>query len=206
MIDLALQGVDRYLARGDIFSICINWSCKSSMCIPCKQGSQAGSDNIYFKVVAMEPSDDPSLRVNHSQTALVLGGSVSSSVPPDLWIAEQQGFAPLQGDTVKILASILTPPLCPSALSSKFRVSVLLYGLADLCCTDIRVGVSSTIREFTEPIYDDGDMDSEEKHNGDIDAGKIGRHRVLLIAAADSSEGLPPTIRRCFSHEISMGP
>lgn len=38
------------------------------------------------------------------------------------------------------------------------------------------------------------------------DAGKIGRHRVLLVAAADSSEGLPPTIRRCFSHEISMGP
>ncbi|KAM2403941.1 hypothetical protein ACFX1X_031655 [Malus domestica] len=66
--------------------------------------------------------------------------------------------------------------------------------------------VASLIREFTEPISDDGDMDSEEKHNGDIDAGKIGRHRVLLIAAADSSEGLPPTIRRCFSHEISMGP
>ncbi|TQD84627.1 hypothetical protein C1H46_029829 [Malus baccata] len=38
------------------------------------------------------------------------------------------------------------------------------------------------------------------------DAGKIGRHRVLLIAAADSSEGLPPTLRRCFSREISMGP
>ncbi|KAM1169544.1 hypothetical protein TB2_030861 [Malus domestica] len=37
MIDLALHnyfGVDRYLARGDIFSICIDWSCKSSMCIP----------------------------------------------------------------------------------------------------------------------------------------------------------------------------
>lgn len=30
--------------------------------------------------------------------------------------------------------------------------------------------------------------------------------KVLLVAAADSSEGLPPTIRRCFSHEISMGP
>lgn len=38
------------------------------------------------------------------------------------------------------------------------------------------------------------------------DSGKVGRHQVLLIAAADSSEGLPPTIRRCFSHEISMGP
>lgn len=35
---------------------------------------------------------------------------------------------------------------------------------------------------------------------------KIHRQQVLLVAAADSSEGLPPTIRRCFSHEISMGP
>lgn len=280
MIDLALQnyfGVDRYLARGDIFSICINWNCKSMMCIPCNQRSQDGSDNIYFKVVAMEPSDEPILRVNCSQTALVLGGSVSSSVPPDLLIAGQQGFAPLQGDTVKILASILMPPLCPSALSSKFRVSVLLYGLAgcgkrtvvryiarrlglhvvEYSCHNLvassekkmsialaqtlntaqrysptilllrhfdvfrnlashegspndQVGityeVASLIREFTEPISDDGDTDSEGKWNGDMDAGKIGRHRVLLVAAADSSEGLPPTIRRCFSHEMSMGP
>ena len=38
------------------------------------------------------------------------------------------------------------------------------------------------------------------------DAEKIKRHRVLLVAAADSSEGLSPTIRRCFSHEIRMGP
>lgn len=80
----------------------------------------------------MEPSDEPILRVKHSQTALVLGGSVSSAVPPDLLIAGQKGFTPLQGDTVKILASILTPLLCPSVLSSKFRVSVLLYGLAGI--------------------------------------------------------------------------
>lgn len=38
------------------------------------------------------------------------------------------------------------------------------------------------------------------------DVGKIYRQQVLLVAAADTSEGLPPTIRRCFSHEISMGP
>lgn len=56
MIDLSLQnyfGVDRYLARGDIFSICINWNCKSMMCIPCNQRSQDGSDNIYFKVTSL---------------------------------------------------------------------------------------------------------------------------------------------------------
>ena len=77
----------------------------------------------------MEPSDEAVLRVNHTQTALVLGGSAPSAVPPDLLIAGTKSFAPLQGDTVKILASILTPPLCPSPLSLKFRVSILLHGL-----------------------------------------------------------------------------
>ena len=38
------------------------------------------------------------------------------------------------------------------------------------------------------------------------DVGKIIRHQVLLVAAAESSEGLPPTVRRCFSHEVGMGP
>lgn len=36
-------------------------------------------------------------------------------------------------------------------------------------------------------------------------AEKTSGHQILLIAAADSSEGLPSTIRRCFSHELSMG-
>lgn len=38
------------------------------------------------------------------------------------------------------------------------------------------------------------------------DSKRIYKHHLLLVAAADSSEGLPPTIRRCFSHEITMGP
>lgn len=85
--------------------------------------------NSCLQVVAVEPSDEAILRVNRTQTALVLGGSVSSAVPPDLLISGPKSVAPLQGDTVKILASILTPPLCPSPLSLKFRVSVLLHGL-----------------------------------------------------------------------------
>lgn len=54
MIDLALNdyfSVDRYLARGDLFRICINWNCNSTMCIPCDQRNHNTSDNaIYFKV------------------------------------------------------------------------------------------------------------------------------------------------------------
>ncbi|KAK9018319.1 hypothetical protein V6N11_001295 [Hibiscus sabdariffa] len=38
------------------------------------------------------------------------------------------------------------------------------------------------------------------------DNGNVGKHQLLLIAAADSSERLPPTVRHCFSHEVKMGP
>lgn len=33
-----------------------------------------------------------------------------------------------------------------------------------------------------------------------------GAHNVLLVVAAEKSEGLPPSIRRCFSHEVKIGP
>ncbi|KAL1832909.1 hypothetical protein ACET3Z_002560 [Daucus carota] len=281
MIDLALNeyfSVDRYLARGDLFSICINWNCNSTMCIPCDRKNHNTSDNvIYFKVIAMEPSDEPVLKVNRTKTALVLGGSVPSAIPPDLLISKPNGFNPLQGDTVKILASILAPPLCPSALSSKFRVAVLLNGLpgcgkrtvvkyvarrlglhvVEYSCHTLmasserkisdalaqafltarrysptilllrhfdvyrkmasmessqqdQVGVNSEVasivREFTEPVGDEVDSPYDEEAGSDAAVQRTSRHPVLLIAAADSSEGLPPTIRRCFSHEVSMGP
>lgn len=283
MIDSALHDyfkVDRCLAKGDVFSIRICWNCNSVVCIPCNQRSKDGSGNvIYFKVVAMEPSDEVVLRVNHAQTALVLGGSVSSAVPPDLLVDECSDFSPLQGEAVKTLASVLTPPLCPSTVSSKFRVAVLLYGPAgcgkrtvvryvacrlglhvvEFSCHNLVASsdrsisvalaqafneaqryspaivllrhfdvfrnlnshegspndqagltseVASVIREFTDPVFKDETSLYEESWNDDHtvkDTGKISRHRVLLVAAAESCEGLPPTVRRCFSHEIKMG-
>ncbi|KAK8499516.1 hypothetical protein V6N12_011601 [Hibiscus sabdariffa] len=284
MIDSALHKyfeADRYLTRGDVFSIFLNWNCNSAICISCCSRLQNQNDNIiYFKVVAVEPSDETILRVNRTQTALVLGGSVPSAVPPDLLISGTKSFAPLQGNTVKILASILTPPLCRSPLSLKFRVSVLLHGLpgcgkrtvvryvakrlglhvVEYSCHDLtassekktsaalneafnssqrysptilllrhfdvfrnlasheglpsdQIGLSSevasVIRKFTEPVANDEDGYAEDESNGDFavkNSGNVGGHQVLLVAAADSSEGLPPAIRRCFSHEVKMGP
>lgn len=284
MIDMALHKYfekDRYLTRGDVFCLYINWSCKSAKCISCSRKMQTDSDDIiYFKVMAMEPSNELILRVNRTKTALVLGGSVPSAVPPDLLISRSKGSVPLQGDIVKNLASILTPPLCPSALSSKFRVSVLLHGLpgcgkrtvvkyvanrlglhvVEYSCHTLvatserktstalaeafrtarsyspailllrhfnafrdlvsqmgspgdQVGtnteVASVIREFTEPVMEDEDTHYEPNSESDSQrkvAEAVSRHPLLLVAAADSSEGLPPTIRRCFTHEITMGP
>lgn len=279
MIDRALHNyfkIDRYLARDDVFCIHVNWNCSSQMCIPCSQTikENEASSIIYFKVMGMEPVDEPILRVNCKETALVLGGSVPSVVPPGLLIGDSKGFVPLQGDTVKTLASILTPPLCPSSLSSKFRVAVLLHGLAgcgkrtvvhyvarrlglhvvEYSCYDLmsssekklsealahafnaaqrysptilllrhfevfrkissqeslpsdQIGlateVASILRECTQP-----DSDVEVSSSGEQqmnDALKVIGHRVLLVAVADSSEGLPAPIRRCFSHEVKMG-
>lgn len=54
LIDLALNdyfSVDRYLSRGDLFSVCINWNCKSELCIPCnKKMLNGGDETVYFKV------------------------------------------------------------------------------------------------------------------------------------------------------------
>ena len=97
----------------------------------------------------MEPSDEPVLCVNKTSTALVLGGSSQSALPPDLLIAGPEGPVPLQGDTVKILASILTPTFCPSALSSKFRISVLLYGLAGV----FYIVLLCFLKELVFPFY-----------------------------------------------------
>ncbi|KAL0909433.1 hypothetical protein M5K25_020303 [Dendrobium thyrsiflorum] len=134
LIDSALNDyfkVDRYLTIGDVFCVQIDWSCNSEMCTVCGKNSTKHSNNlIYFKVVALEPLDEPTLRVNCNNTALILGGSVESAIPPDFFIGTSRNCMPLQGDTVKILASIIAPTICPSVLSSKFRVSILLHGPA----------------------------------------------------------------------------
>ncbi|GAB4831812.1 peroxisomal assembly protein [Ancistrocladus abbreviatus] len=283
MIDSALHdyfSIDRYLAVGDVFSIQINWNCNSFMCVHCAHRRQKTSaDAIYFKVTAMDPLEEQILCVNRTQTALVLGASVASAVPPDPLTAGPSGIAPVHGETVKILASLLVPPLCPSVLSSKFKVSILLHGPAgsgkrtvvkyvagrlglhvvEYSCHNLmaasekkasaalaqafstahrylptiillrhfdvfrnlasndgsqveQVGiaseVASVIREFTEPHTVNGEILTEGTIN-EIphlkDTENISKHQVLLIASADGTEGLPPNIRRCFSHEIRMG-
>ncbi|KAK8614573.1 hypothetical protein V6N13_068373 [Hibiscus sabdariffa] len=106
MIDSALHKyfeVDRYLTSGDVFNIFLNWNCNSAICIPCCARLLNQNDNtIYFK------------------TALVLGGSVLSVVPPDFLISGTRSFytfARGHGEGFSI------------SFSLKFRVSVLLHSL-----------------------------------------------------------------------------
>ncbi|CAN7038712.1 unnamed protein product [Brassica oleracea var. botrytis] len=268
------------MSRGGVFRVYIDWNCGSSICIPCSgRLCSKSEDYIYFKVIAMEPSNERFLRVNHYQTALVLGGTVSSGLPPDLLVSRSKVPMPLQEDAVNVLASVLSPPLCPSALSLKLRFAVLLHGLpgcgkrivvnyvarrlglhvVEYSCHSLlssserktstalaqtfnmarrfrptilllrhfdvfknlgsqdgsqgdRVGVASeiasVIRELTEPVSNGeySSMEEESNDNSSVDeVGKFRGHQVLLIASTESTEGLSPTIRRCFSHEIRMG-
>ncbi|KAF2559114.1 hypothetical protein F2Q68_00012778 [Brassica cretica] len=212
------------MSRGDVFRVYIDWNCGSSICIQCSQRLCSRSEDfIYFKVIAMEPSNERFLRVNHYQTALVLGGTVSSGLPPDLLVSRSKVPMPLQEDAVNVLASVLSPPLCPSALSLKLRVAVLLHGIHQrYFCSAISLGsqdgsqgdrvgvaseIASVIRELTEPVSNGeySSMEEESNDNSSVDeVGKFRGHQVLLIASAESTEGLSPTIRRCFSHEIRM--
>nr|KAJ0213899.1 hypothetical protein LSAT_V11C400194630 [Lactuca sativa] len=63
--------------------------------------------------------------------------------------------------------------------------------------------VASVIREFTDPFRQDVNYEDEEEEAERMNTIKT--HPMLLVAAADNSEELPPTIRCCFSHEMKMG-
>lgn len=284
MIDLALQdyfNVDRFLAKGDVFRLQINWNCYSFTCINCSLRKKNNKgDIIYFKVMALDPSEEPVLRVNRKQTALVLGGSAAAAVPPDLLISEPLKIAPLQRNPIKTLGSILTPLLCPSALMSKFRVAVLLHGSAgsgkrtvvryiahrlglhvvEYSCHTVMGGsqkkassiltqafstaqryspailllrhfdvlrnlisqegsqsdhagiiseIASVIKKFTQPVISDEEVSLEGKSNSGPElkcTERTRRNQVFLIAATESTEGLPHAVRRCFSHELSLTP
>ncbi|XP_074560013.1 peroxisomal ATPase PEX6 isoform X1 [Curcuma longa] len=214
LIDLALNeyfSVDRFLARGDIFYVHVDWHCHSEMCVSCNQKTPKGlsSNIIYFKVMSMEPLDELILHVNCNQTALVLGGSVASAIPPNGLIANYDEFKSIHVETVKTLTSILIPALCPSALLSKFRVAIFLYGSAGSLSDQVGIAseVASIIRKFTNPISMSEDSFRVKAMNDApflVEVENLNSQRVFLVAAANSSEALHPQIRRCFSHEISM--
>jgi len=75
----------------------------------------------------MEPSDEPILRVNCNETALVLGGAASAAIPPHSFAASGDPL-PLHGEIVEHLASIIAPALCPSDILPKIKFSTFIYG------------------------------------------------------------------------------
>lgn len=56
-IDSALQDyftVDRFMGRGDVFSVHVNWNCKSENCISCSfRAKNPRFDDVYFKVYCL---------------------------------------------------------------------------------------------------------------------------------------------------------
>jgi peroxin-6 len=76
----------------------------------------------------MEPSDEPVLRVNCNETALVLGGGASSSIPPYSFFDASRDSVPLHSEIVEHLASIIAPALCPSDILPKTKFSTFIYG------------------------------------------------------------------------------
>ncbi|KAK9001844.1 hypothetical protein V6N11_024542 [Hibiscus sabdariffa] len=166
MIDSALHKyfeVDRYLTSGDVFNIFLNWNCNSAICIPCCARLLNQNDNtIYFK------------------TALVLGGSVLSVVPPDFLISGTRSFytfARGHGEGFSI------------SFSLKFRVSVLLHSLPG--CGKRRV-VRYVVKRLGLHVI--------EYSCHDLTTSFEKKTSAALTKALNSSQ------RRCFSHEVKMGP
>lgn len=130
-VDTALQDYfkcSRVLARGDLFAVRVPFDAKKH----CKVISSMGEDHIiFFKVMAMEPESEPFLWVNCNQTALVLGNSVPSQLPPllhmhNLDTRPTAWMVPV----IDQLARLIAPSLHPNAPSLNLRTAVLLCGPA----------------------------------------------------------------------------
>lgn len=132
-VDNALQRyfkANRVLARGDVFAVQLHADAKKGSC----QGrfSEDWEDSImYFKVTEMEPATEPFLLVNCNQTALVLGDSVRSQLPPlMLGPHVEKGPTAWMTPMVDQLARILAPSLHPDAPPLNLRTAVLICGPA----------------------------------------------------------------------------
>ncbi|KAG2574739.1 hypothetical protein PVAP13_7KG342700 [Panicum virgatum] len=283
MVDQALNEYfkfDRFLARGDVFCIRNNWNCGMSSCLACnRQDDNLRPRNmIYFKVTSMEPSDEPILRVNCNETALVLGGAASAAIPPYSFFAASGDPLPLHGEIVEHLASIIAPALCPSDILPKIKFSTFIYGpsgcgkrtvvrhvashlglhVVECSCHDLMTSsesgapaaltaafkesqkyspcimllrhfdaignassnedpeseqsgiasnIESVIKQYTGQSWVATDSMPGRDVNGSsypVEPEYVSSLQIILVATADSSEGMQQSIRRCFRHEIDM--
>lgn len=139
-IDAALADYfegDRLLAEGDILSIRVP---------PLDPSLHASFGDVYteqeelihFKVLGLEPPPVLSSLVNRHKTALVLGGSEPSELPPPVlgisrWMGsrESEFSSPTEfpiPPEVQKLTSLLAPCIHPQASRLSLRTAVLLHG------------------------------------------------------------------------------
>ncbi|KAF7003639.1 hypothetical protein CFC21_018936 [Triticum aestivum] len=283
MIDQALNEhfkFDRFLASGDVFCIHNDWNCGMISCLACNKENDRlhPPSMIYFKVTGMEPSNEPILRVNRDQTALVLGGSASAPIPPCSFFSANDDSVPLHGEVVEQLASIIAPALCPSNILPRIKFSTFLYGpsgcgkrtvvkhvanhlgmhVVECCCHDlmtssesgasaalvatfkeaqkyspsiillrhfdaigntssnegpqseqsgIAANVESVIKQYTGQRWVVKDSLPARDVIGNsylVEPECVSSVQVILVATADSAEGMQQSIRRCFRHEVNM--
>lgn len=283
MVDQALNEYfkfDRFLARGDVFGIQNSWKCGSSCCLACnKQDNKLNPRNmIYFKVTGMEPSDEPILRVNCNETALVLGGAASAAIPPYSFFASSGNSVPLHSEVVEHLASVIAPALCPSDILPKIKFSTFLYGppgcgkrtvvrhvanhlglhVVECSCHDLMTssesgapaalatafkeaqkyspciillrhfdaignassnegpqseqsGIASNIESVIKQYIGQRWVAKDSLPGKDVNGSSylvepecVSSLQIILVATADSSEGMQQSIRRCFRYEIDM--
>nr|CAB3488282.1 unnamed protein product [Digitaria exilis] len=234
--------------------------------------------NLGFHVTSMEPSDEPILRVNCNETALVLGGAASAAIPPYSFFAASGDSVPLHGEMVEHLASIIAPALCPSDILPKIKFSTFIYGpsgcgkrtmvrhaashlglhVVECSCHDLMTSsengapaalatafkeaqkyspciillrhfdaignassnegpqseqsgmasnIESVIKQYTGQRWVVKDSMLGRDVNGNsyfVNPECVSPLQNILVATADSAEGMQQSIRRCFRHEIDM--
>ncbi|PWZ45678.1 hypothetical protein Zm00014a_024597 [Zea mays] len=231
-----------------------------------------------LEVTGMEPSDEPILRVNCNETALVLGGAASAAIPPYSFFASSGNSVPLHSEVVEHLASVIAPALCPSDILPKIKFSTFLYGppgcgkrtvvrhvanhlglhVVECSCHDLMTssesgapaalatafkeaqkyspciillrhfdaignassnegpqseqsGIASNIESVIKQYIGQRWVAKDSLPGKDVNGSSylvepecVSSLQIILVATADSSEGMQQSIRRCFRYEIDM--
>jgi hypothetical protein len=89
--------------------------------------------NLSGQVIAMEPESEPFLWVNCKETALVIGNSICSQLPPSLFMPKlSMKPKPWISPMIDQVTRLLAPCLHPNAPSLKLKTAILICGPAGI--------------------------------------------------------------------------
>ncbi|XP_024540800.1 peroxisome biogenesis protein 6 [Selaginella moellendorffii] len=115
------------MATGDLFSVKLPSSTITDFYQRFHYGMES-EDTVLFKVLSLEPSTEPFLRIDQNHTALVLSGSIPSSLPPLVLKQKSSWCSSLHAPAVRELVSLAAPCFHPNL--SPLRISTLILGPA----------------------------------------------------------------------------
>ncbi|ONM14351.1 Peroxisome biogenesis protein 6 [Zea mays] len=226
MVDQALNEYfkfDRFLARGDVFGIQNSWKCGSSCCLACnKQDNKLNPRNmIYFKVYLCFILKITLVhKTRLSKNDRFVGCGKRTVVRH---VANHLGLHVVECSCHDLMTS--SESGAPTALATTFKEAqkyspcIILLRHFDAIGnassnegpqseqSGIASNIESVIKQYIGQRWVAKDSLPGKDVNGSsylVEPECVSSLQIILVATADSSEGMQQSIRRCFRYEIDM--